>query len=152
MSVTALAVTSVPASAVSSQINAAPAVGTIIINATSGKCLTNGGSLANSAPITQFTCASGTDNNQRWRLPGGVETEIINVTSGKCLTNGGSLANSAPITQFTCNGSTNQLWELGGGQIKNVTSGKCMTNGGSLANSAPITQFTCNGSNNQQWG
>jgi hypothetical protein len=121
-------------------------------NVRSGKCVTNGGSTANSAPITQYTCNGSA--NQAWTYDSA--TLQFKNNSGKCLTDGGSTGNSAPITQSTCSGSQNQQWLLflsGSYEgVQNVhDNSKCMTNGGSLANSAPITQYTCNGSQNQQW-
>lgn len=143
MSVTALAVTSVPASA---------ADGGQIKHDSSDFCLTNGGSTANSAKITQYTCNG--SSNQTWSLYQG--DSFKNNTSKKCLTTGGSHTNSTPITQYTCNGSANQQWVWsnypdGSWDIQNVGTEKCISNGGSTTNSAPITQYTCNGSANQAW-
>lgn len=121
-------------------------------------CMTNGGSTANSAPITQYTC-DGTEN-QTWDWPGfgnfvPATGTIFNADNGKCLTDGGSTANSAPITQYKCNGSASQIWtvnnsDTGGVTISNANN-MCMTDGGSTKNNAPITQYKCNGSGNQDW-
>jgi hypothetical protein len=156
MSATPFAVASVPASAATSAPTA-PAIFNAhqVKSVQSGKCLTNGGSTANSAPITQFTCNG--NANQAWTYNS--STLVFANNSGMCLTDGGSTANSAPITQFACNGSQNQEWLLfiesdGSSEgIENAHTGKCMTNGGSKANSAPITQFTCasNDSDRNQW-
>jgi hypothetical protein len=121
-----------------------------LTNRASGKCMSNGGSQANSAPITQYTCNG--SNNQQWYS--NVDT-IVSANSSDCLSNGGSTANSAPITQYPCDGSSNQGWHTVQGSggyftIQNAA-GFCMTTGGSTANSAPVTQYACDGSDNQQW-
>jgi hypothetical protein len=115
------------------------------------KCMTNGGSTKNSAPITQYECNG--DGDQLIYYSGST-LELL--SNSKCLSNGGSTENSAPITQYTCNGSQNQEWELvgvGGGfyKIQNYNGTFCMTNGGSNGESKPITQYHCNGSNAQKW-
>jgi hypothetical protein len=141
MSVAALAVMSVPASAAS---------GIQIKNEDSGKCLSTGGNAAN--PITQYSC--GKTPNQEWTNPPGQPNALENVATGKCITNGGSHAQSAKLTQYDCNGSKNQQWPIGSvysNTLVNGASGKCMTNGGSHAQSAPITQYTCSNSLNQKW-
>jgi len=130
-----------------------------IQNSAELKCMTNGGSTKNSAPITQYTCDG--LQNQSWNLPGIMNFtgtgSIVNADNGKCMTDGGSTANSAPITQYTCNGSANQVWTttvqgiLTGPITISNANGMCMTDGGSTKNSAPITQYKCNGSGNQEW-
>jgi hypothetical protein len=121
-----------------------------LTNHASAKCMSNGGSQANSAPITQYTC-DGTTNQQFYSS----DDTIVSADSSDCLSNGGSTANSAPITQYPCDGSSNQGWHIVQGSggyftIQNAA-GFCMTTGGSTANSAPVTQYACNGSDNQQW-
>jgi len=126
----------------------------------SSMCLTNDGSTANSAPITQYTCNGST--NQGWEVlavsfEGILAYQIINQHSGDCLTNGGSNVNSAPITQYPCASlsslDTNQIWEYSGSYPSRFVdgNGKCLTDGGSTANNAPITQYTCNNTTNQKW-
>jgi hypothetical protein len=115
--------------------------------------MTNGGSGANSAPITQYTCSTnGTNANQQWIING---STIKNVDSGKCLTDGGATGNGAAITQYTCNGSPNQAWGLVPTPdyftIQNPAGTLCMTTGGLTGNSTPIVQYACNGSPNQKW-
>jgi hypothetical protein len=143
MGLTALMVMSVP-SAASAQVYYP------LKNLGSGKCMTNGGSTANSAPITQYKC-NGT-GDQAWYYTGNT---IVSLTNSKCLTNGGATGNNAPITQYKCNGSKNQAWfevsSKGYFTIENTAGTLCMTTGGSKANSAPIKQYKCNGSNNQLW-
>jgi Ricin-type beta-trefoil lectin domain len=148
MSATVLMAAAVPASASSNTI--------VTYN---GKCLTDGGSTAKSAPITQYKC-NGNTKAQTWTGIddlGAIEYENL---SGMCLTDGGSTANSAPITQYPCNNSPNQLWTLVQDTNSNYVSIKnlndphmCMTNGGSTANSAKITQYTCASppSDTNQW-
>lgn len=121
----------------------------------SKKCMTNGGSTANSHPITQYTC-NGTNNQGWYTNPNG--DVIKNADSGKCLTNGGATGNGAPITQYTCNGSPNQQWYLVNTgifsstyHIQNAAGTLCMTTGGLTGNSTPIVQYACNGSYNQTW-
>ena len=121
-----------------------------LTNRGTGKCMSNGGSQGNSAPITQYTCDGSV--NQKWYS--NVST-IVSASSNDCLSNGGSTANSAPITQYPCNGSSNQNWHIvqrsGGYFTIQNAAGFCMTTGGSTGNSAPVTQYACNGSDNQQW-
>jgi hypothetical protein len=160
MGLTALMVIAVPSAAMAQGLSP----GTFV-NRASGKCMTNGGSTANSAPITQYKC-NGTYNQDWIWDPNNDADSIFNYqdyTNGinMCLTNGGSTENSTPITQYSCNpanpGSVNQQWYLiavdGYFVIENIN-GFCMTSGGSTANSAPITQYACdvgNPSVNQQW-
>jgi hypothetical protein len=157
MGLTALMVTAVPSAASAQGLQA----GTFV-NHDSGKCMSNGGSTANSAPITQYKCNG--SGNQMWYWDeygtGDYTEAIFNYTDyskgiSMCLTDGGSTADNTPITQYSCNGSVNQQWYLiavsSGFHIENIN-GFCMTNGGSKANSAPITQATCNNSTkNQEW-
>lgn len=156
MGLTSLMVTAVPSAALAAGLKA----GTFV-NITSGKCMTNGGSTANSAAITQYSCNG--SGNQMWYWDeygtGDYTYAIFNYTDyskgiSMCLTDGGSTANSTPITQYSCNGSVNQQWYLiavGSGFVIENINGFCMTTGGSKANSAPITQYSCNDSKNQQW-
>jgi Ricin-type beta-trefoil lectin domain len=153
MGLTALMVVSVPSAA-----SAQGEVLSTIVNRASGKCLSDGGSLANSAPITQYTCDG--SNNQEFVVGGEGDTirSYVGNLAGDyiCLTNGGSTADSTPIAQYTCNGSTNQTWYFiaydGYFVIENGDLAFCMTNGGSTKNSAPITQYACGfASHNQQW-
>jgi Ricin-type beta-trefoil lectin domain len=121
-----------------------------LTNRATGKCMSNGGSTANSAPITQYTC-NGSINQEFYSS----EDTIVSAQSSDCFSDGGSTANSAPITQYPCNGSPNQGWHIVQGSggyftIQNA-GGFCMTTGGSTANSAPVTQYACNGSENQEW-
>jgi hypothetical protein len=151
MGLTALMVVAVPSAASASNVNT-------FKNLATGLCMTDGGSLKNSTPITQYKCNG--SENQLWKWPGAfglvpATGAIINADNGKCMTDGGSTANSAPITQYTCHGGAAQTWtvnnsDTGGVTISNAND-MCMTNGGSSANSAPITQYKCNGSGNQDW-
>jgi Ricin-type beta-trefoil lectin domain. len=78
----------------------------------SRKCLdVRGASTANSAPVIQYTCHLG--HNQEWRLVhiSGNYYELIARHSGKCLdVRGASRANSAPVIQYTCHRGANQQW------------------------------------------
>jgi hypothetical protein len=121
-----------------------------LVNRGTGKCMSNGGSQASSAPITQYTCNGSI--NQQWYSNVGT---IVSANSSDCLTNGGSTASSAPITQYACNGTANQAWRAVQGPAGYFTiqndDGFCMTSGGSTTNSTPITQYACNGQENQEW-
>ncbi|MEV4175448.1 RICIN domain-containing protein [Nonomuraea sp. NPDC049709] len=80
----------------------------------SGKCLdVNNTSTANNAPVIQYTCGSGTD--QQWQLravSGTSYVEIVAWHSGKCLdVSGQSTADSARLQQHTCWGGANQRWD-----------------------------------------
>lgn len=151
MSVTAVVVTSAPASATTET--------TQFVNVHStNMCITTGEQLGLSAKIEQYTCIG--SPSQTW-VPGGSPGAYKNQNSHLCLTNGGSMANSAPLTQYTCNGNSNQTWSpwyppgnTSVFELRNGTSHKCMTNGGSTGNNAPITQYTCNANGtdtNQLW-
>jgi hypothetical protein len=143
MGATVLMVMSVPAASAESDIQ--------LQNSHSHKCMTNGGSSANSAPITQYTCMGG-DPNQYWST---VDDTIVSEDSNKCLSNGGATNNGAAITQYTCNGSPNQTWyqeeNSNGTYTFDNGAGICITTGESLGNSAPIVQYACDGSSSQQW-
>jgi hypothetical protein len=81
----------------------------------SGKCLdVNNASTANNAPVIQYACGTGT--NQQWQLrpvSGTGYVEIVARHSGKCLdVSGQSTANSARIQQYDCWGGANQRWDV----------------------------------------
>jgi hypothetical protein len=156
MGLTALMVIAVPSAASAQGLQA----GTFV-NHDSGKCMSNGGSTANSAPVTQYKCNG--SGNQMWYWDeygtGDYTFAIFNYADyskgiSMCLSDGGSMANNAPITQYSCDGSANQQWYLiavsSGFHIENIY-GFCMTNGGSKAESAPIKQYACSDSKNQEW-
>ncbi len=121
-----------------------------IKNRTTGQCMSNGGSTANSAPITQYTC-NGSINQQFYSKV----DSIVSAQSSDCFSDGGSTANSAPITQYPCNGSSNQgfytVQDSNGYFTIQNANGFCLTTGGSSATSYPVTQYACNGSENQEW-
>ena len=73
-----------------------------------GKCLTGVGTTTG-APVQQFACGSGTD--QQWTLTGSGNTfRIVNVTSGKCLARPGKDPGTQ-LVQGTCLISLAQ-WQL----------------------------------------
>jgi hypothetical protein len=132
-----------------------PAAGVHIKAAHSNKCLNvQGGSLANSAAIIQFTC-SDTYVNDNFRVrPVGTtgNYQIIAISSNKCLNvQGGLVANSTPVIQFGCvDTGLNNLWRfvpVAGKptfRIVSVQSGKCLNvRGGGQENSAQLVIFTC---------
>ena len=146
-----------------SVLMAAPAVPASAADAntivtSTNKCFTDGGSTANSAPITQYTW-NGNTSAQTWVLINHYTYVVFeNTTNGMCLTNGGSNGQSAPITQYGCNKSLNQQWTdtiASGNYViiqNNAVPDTCMTNGGSTGNSAPITQWApCNLKDKNQW-
>ncbi|MET8146062.1 RICIN domain-containing protein [Sphaerisporangium sp. NPDC005288] len=89
----------------------------IIVNRSSGKCLTvYGASYDNNAPIIQYACNYGA--NQRWfqdnarTTQGGYDYYMIrNAKSQKCIAvQNASTANGAKLLQYTCNTGPNEIW------------------------------------------
>ncbi|NJP91775.1 family 43 glycosylhydrolase [Nonomuraea sp. FMUSA5-5] len=125
----------------------------------SGKCAdVRNGSTANLAPVIQYDCNGGT--NQQWRVQSisGGHVQIIARNSAKCLdVNGNSTADGAALQQYSCGTGTNQQWTLqdaGGGYVRLVArhSGKCADlPGSSTANDVQLKQYPCNGGQNQQF-
>ena len=84
----------------------------------SGKCLdVRQASLANGAPVQQWTCHS--PEHQTWILEPDLTLEdkpsysLRALHSGKCLdVRQASLANGAPVQQWTCHGPDHQRWLL----------------------------------------
>jgi hypothetical protein len=82
----------------------------------SGKCLTvQNASTANNAPIIQYTCNTG--GNEEWRVAyvktvNGLDYyRIIGRQSGKCITvQNKSTADGAKLLLYDCNGGDNQHW------------------------------------------
>ncbi|RYZ73972.1 MAG: glycosyl hydrolase family protein [Proteobacteria bacterium] len=116
-------------------------------------------STALSAPLLQWDCHGG--NNQQFRLvPSGAGYyELRNVNSGLCLDVASySLSEGAQILQFTCHGGPNQKFAVQslGNQtysLKALHSGQCLSFGGpdSAAHRAPAVQQRCDGSAKQAW-
>jgi hypothetical protein len=132
---------------------------TPLIASHSGKCLdVSGESLDDGAPIIQWQCHSG--DNQQWRLEAAAEgySRIVSRHSGKCLNvSDESLDDGASIIQDQCHGGDNQQWRLeaaadGYSRIVSRHSGKCLdVSGGSADDGASIIQWQCHGGENQNW-
>ncbi|MFI7705020.1 RICIN domain-containing protein [Nonomuraea sp. NPDC049480] len=125
----------------------------------SGKCAdVRNASTANLAPVIQYTCGSGT--NQQWRIQSvsGGYVQIVTRHSGKCLdVDGVSTADGAALQVYGCGNGHNQQWQVqdaGGGYVRLVArhSGKCADlPSSSQANDVQFKQYPCNGGQNQQF-
>ncbi|TDD01457.1 beta-xylosidase [Nonomuraea deserti] len=125
----------------------------------SGKCAdVRNGSGANLAPVIQYTC--GTGHNQQWRIQSisGGYVQVIARHSGKCLdVDGVSTADGAALQQYGCGSGANQQWSVqdaGGGYVRLVArhSGKCADlPSSSQDNDVQFKQYPCNGGQNQQF-
>ncbi|MFG2296376.1 RICIN domain-containing protein [Streptomyces sp. NPDC048603] len=97
-----------------------------LVNLNSGLCLdVSGGSYANGAPVIQWACHGG--DNQEWTYTS--RGELINMRSGKCLDIPWGQGAGAGLVQWDCNGGQNQKWRSlfsdgshGGGWIVNPSS------------------------------
>jgi hypothetical protein len=118
------------------------------------KCLNvAGGSLADRAPVIQFTCPSSISNDLWWLDD---QDHIINVHSAKCLNvAGGVTTDRAAVIQFTCGSAVhNDQWHPGpAGHIINDHSSKCLNvAGGATTDRAAVIQFTCGSAvHNDEW-
>jgi len=125
----------------------------------SGQCLdVFGGALDDVAPVIQWTCHGGT--NQQWRIEPGTNgaVRIIARHSGKALDIfSASTDDTAPAIQYSWHGGDNQQWTLepiSEGYVRIVArhSGKALdVTGASLADGAAVIQYTAHGGANQQW-
>lgn len=129
-----------------------------LINQNSGKCADiAGGSTANGAEVTQYTCGAGA--NQRWSLRdvGNGYYQFVSGLTGKCLdVIGASNADGAKVAQYTCSSGSNQQWQLRAVglyfQLVARHSGKCLdVPAGSTENSTRLKQYECNTGTNQRW-
>jgi len=130
-----------------------------IVSRHSGKCLdVFGASLDDAAPVIQWTCTGGP--NQQWRLERTASGayHLIARHSGKALDVFGALVDDlAPAIQFPTNNGDNQLWTLqpaSDGYVSIVAhhSGKPLdVAGASLEDGAVVIQYTAHGGANQQW-
>lgn len=140
-----------------------PTVGTVykIVNRLTGKPFgVSGASLANSAPIVQWTDDG--DPDQAWLLQsaGSGYYNVINANSLDALDNTGSTSTGTQMQQYAISGTgnSNQQWSLtsaGGGYytITNRTSGMVLDlTGGGIGDNTAIQQWTAySGDLNQQW-
>jgi uncharacterized repeat protein (TIGR03803 family) len=130
-----------------------------IVSRNSGMCLdVSGGSTDAAAPVIQWTCHGGP--NQQWRLEpaGGGAFRIIARHSGQVLdVSGGLVDDVTPIIQWPEHGGDNQAWTLepaADGYVRIVArhSGKAMdVEFASTDEGARVIQYTPHGNANQQW-
>ena len=130
-----------------------------IISRNSGKCLdVFGASLDDLAPVIQWTCTGGP--NQQWRLEQTASGayRLIARHSGKALDVFGAVVDDlAPAIQFPSHTGDNQLFMLlpaSDGYVSIVArhSGKPLdVTGASLEDGAAVIQYSANGGANQQW-
>ena len=130
-----------------------------IVSRHSGQCLdVYGASTDAAAPVIQWTCHGGP--NQQWRLEpaGGGAFRIIARHSGQVLdVYGGLVDDVTPIIQWPVHGGDNQAWTLepaSDGYMRIVArhSGKAMdVEYASADDGARVIQYTPHGGANQQW-
>jgi hypothetical protein len=130
-----------------------------IINKHSGKALdVTSWSLADNAPIQQYSPHRG--NNQRWLLlpQSGGQYHVMAMHSGLCLDLAGvSQENGAKVQQFTRHNGPNQQWALipdmhGAYEIVAQHSNKCLEVAGwSMSDGSAIVQYDRHGGDNQKW-
>jgi len=130
-----------------------------IVSRNSGKCLdVFGQSLDAAAPVIQWPCHRG--QNQQWRLEpvGASAFRIIARHSGQVLDVYGALVDDViPIIQYPVHGGDNQVWTIeqaSDGYVRIVArhSGKAMdVELASKENGTRIIQYTPHGGANQQW-
>ena len=143
-------------------VGPAPVTGVDIHSHLSGKCLNVAhASLADKAPVIQYTCVGAAD--ERWRAvpQDDGSYQLVAEHSGKCLNvSGASLADSAAVVQYRCTGTAlNERWVAV--QLANSLeftlvaehSGKCLNVlHASTADSAPMGQYRCTGTaGNERW-
>ena len=130
-----------------------------IVSRNIGKCLdVSGASTDAAAPVIQWTCHGG--ENQQWRLEpaGGGAVRIIARHSGQVLDVYGALLDDVtPIIQWPVHGGDNQAWTLepaSDGYVSIVArhSGKALdVEFASPDDGARVIQYTPHGGANQQW-
>ena len=130
-----------------------------LVSRNSGKCLdVSGASIDAAAPVIQWTCHGGP--NQQWRLEpaGGGAVRIIARHSGQVLDVYGALLDDVtPIIQWPAHGGDNQAWTLepaADGYVRIVArhSGKALdVEFASTDDGARVIQYTPHGGANQQW-
>ena len=130
-----------------------------IVSRNSGKCLDVFGASTDAvAPVIQWICHGGP--NQQWRLApvGGGAFHIIARHSGQPLDVYGALLDDVtPIIQWPLHGGDNQVWTLepaSDGYVSIVArhSGKALdVEFASIDDGARVIQYTPHGGANQQW-
>jgi glucosylceramidase len=133
-----------------------------IVNHTSGKVLSNGGSSINGANIIQETDNAVINKNQQWQLNnvGFSLFNVVNIGNGKALDNGNSTVDGTNIIQqISSSGALNQKWSIiniAGNYYKMVCNSSCKSldnKGGSSLDGNVMIQYTDGGTTNtnQQW-
>ncbi|ROR00269.1 glycosyl hydrolase family 43 [Streptomyces sp. 2132.2] len=126
----------------------------------SGKCADAADwSVAEGAPLIQWTCATGSVNQQVWFQGVGDGTVRIMLRhSGKCLAvQDASPDDGAGVVQTTCGAGPGQTWKSAqagptGMRLVAQHSGKCLdVANSSWSDGARLVQWTCNGGDNQKW-
>jgi uncharacterized repeat protein (TIGR03803 family) len=130
-----------------------------IVSRNSGKCLDVFGASTDAvAPVIQWICHGGP--NQQWRLEpaGGGAVRIIARHSGQALdVYGAFLDDVTPIIQYPVHGGDNQVWTLEpapDGYVRIVArhSGKALdVEYASTDDGARVIQYAPHGGTNQQW-
>ncbi|MGW6843310.1 RICIN domain-containing protein [Streptomyces sp. NPDC054958] len=126
----------------------------------SGKCADAADrSVHDGARLIQWTCATGSVNQQVWFQGAGAGTvRIVLRHSGKCLAvRDASPEDGAEVVQTTCGDTPGQKWktaqaDASGMRLVAQHSGKCLdVTNQSRSDGAPLVQWTCNGGDNQKW-
>ena len=130
-----------------------------ILNVNSGKCLdVEGRSLRDGAPVQQWSCSSG--GNQQWDLieRGRNTYAIISKGSGKALEVADNAnADGGLVQQNRDTRRNHQLWRLerSSGNVYRIVavgSGKCLdVFDASRADGAKVQQWSCSNGQNQAW-
>jgi len=132
-----------------------------VTNQNSGKCVDDtGGGITNDTHVQQWTCYSGSANQQwQFQTTDSGYYKIITKNSGTMVWDvaGPSTANGALVHLWTYVSGTNQQWlptSLGGGYYKFVNrySGSCLdVPSASTADGVQLQQYTCNGTAAQSY-
>lgn len=120
----------------------------------SNKCLdVSGSSKEPEAPIIQYSCTGG--DNQNWAIKdrGDSVHDITAIHSGLDVF-GASTEDAAAIIQYPCNGQANQgfrITEMDGVlTITSANSAKCLDiEGGAVTDQAKVIHYACSGQPNQ---
>ncbi|MFE3674571.1 RICIN domain-containing protein [Streptomyces goshikiensis] len=126
----------------------------------SGKCADAADwSVAEGARLIQWTCASGSVNQQVWFQGAGAGTfRIVLRHSGKCLAvRDAATDDGAVVVQTACTDAPGQKWKQAHSDASGIRlvaqhSGKCLdVTHESQTDGAPLIQWTCTGRDNQKW-
>jgi hypothetical protein len=129
------------------------------VNKRSGKCMNiPGGSTADGARVTQFTCGGWMDHKWEAEPAGGPFYRIRNANSGKCLAvPGGTTERGVQLIQWPCGDWEDHRWRFqqypdGRFQVINMKSGQCLAvRGGDVADGAAVIQWPCGGWDDHFW-